>query len=133
MLDICDNVLFILDSDGETDEVCSDSCFNKLLVGKLTVGGGCRVENAGSCVGNVGNYCGELQAIHELGSRLSTALDTEGDNSAGTVGHILLRQCVVLIGLKRGIIYPCYLIICLKELSYCGSVFYVARYIASLL
>ena len=75
------------------------------------------MKNTGVRVGNVGCDDGQLKALHKLFCACSSALYTEGNNSAGSVRHVLFSAFVVLVALKSGISYIGYLLIVLKELG----------------
>lgn len=70
-------ILNVLDSDGETDKVLINSAVLKLLCGKLTVCGACRVQAAGAAIGNVGDYRGKLETVHKSDGRLSASVDSQ--------------------------------------------------------
>ena len=76
------------------------------------------VKNAGADIGNVYLVGSKLQFIHELYSLASSALDGEGDYTAGSVGEILLGTVVVLICLKTGVGNGYHLVTALEELSH---------------
>ena len=60
------NVVGIFNAHRQPDKVGCHSCFDELLVGKLAVGVACRVQDARTSIGNMGDNANEFQAIHEL-------------------------------------------------------------------
>ena len=73
------------------------------------------MKDAGMCIRHVGRDDSQLQILHELLRRGSSALYAEGNNAAGTVRHVLLCQVIVLVARKSRIIHPGYLFIRLQE------------------
>ena len=74
LTDILDNIIHILNSDTQTDQAWINACLPELLIGELTVSMACRMQNAGSRIGNMGYDGCQFQLIHELASCLTTAL-----------------------------------------------------------
>lgn len=77
LLEIVENIIYILKTNRETDHTAVDTAGNKLFVSKLTVSSACRVENAGTDISNVNLIGSQLQRIHKLDSSISAALDNE--------------------------------------------------------
>ena len=68
------------------------------------------MQDAGVSVGNVCRDHCYLEILHKcLGGR-SSALESEGDDTAGSVRHILLSSLIVLVTGKSGISHPCHLV-----------------------
>ena len=84
------------------------------------------VQHAGAGICHVGDDGDELQGIHEAHGGLAVALDSEGDDAAGAVGHVLLCQGVVLVGGQAAVVYPCHARIALQELCHALGVLAVA-------
>ena len=57
---IRDQIFFILKTKADTDQLCRYASFNELLVCHLSVGGGGRVQAAGSCICYVSLNCAKL-------------------------------------------------------------------------
>ena len=73
-------------------------------------------------------YRAELQTVHKLGSCRAPTCNTERDNTGRAVREILLRKVVVFARFESGIIYPCYLVACLKILGNCHCILAVTLY-----
>ena len=117
LLEIRDDILGILDTDGQTHHVRRDAGFDQLLIGELTMGRGRGMEHAGAGVGDMDDDLRELERFHKAYSALFAALEANRDNAAGAVGHILLRNVVILIGFQPRIIDGLDLVMVLKELG----------------
>ena len=65
---------FSIPTDTQTDQTWINACLPELLIGELTVSMACRMQNAGSRIGNMGYDGCQFQLIHELASCLTTAL-----------------------------------------------------------
>ena len=59
----------------------------------------------------------QLQMLHKGLRCLSAALQTEGDDTAGAVRHILLGQIVVLVTLEAAVFDPCHFFVFGQELG----------------
>ena len=73
------------------------------------------MQNTGVGIGDMGCYHCKLEVLHENLRGFSSALDTEGNNAAGTVGQILLRKSIVFAGGKPAIVNPSYLLMGFEE------------------
>ena len=60
LLNVLDDVLRVLDTDGKTDKIGADTALNELLVGELTVSGRCGMENARSGIRDVSDHSRKL-------------------------------------------------------------------------
>jgi len=97
LTEVVDDIVNVLETNGEPDKTAVYACCNELLVSELTVSSACRVKNAGTDICNVYLVGCELERVHELYSCASAALYDEGDNSARTVGEVLLSKLVVFV------------------------------------
>ena len=68
LLDVGDEVLYVLDTYRETDEIRGYACFAQLLVGELAVCVAGRVQHTRAGIGHVGYDANEPQIIHEADS-----------------------------------------------------------------
>ena len=116
MCNVINKVLCVFNSAGKTHQIIGNTCRNELFVIHLTVGCTCRVQTAGSCIGNMSFDCAKLKLLHECLGSLATALYAEGYNAAASLGKIFLGKCIVLVALKIGIFDPCNLGMILEEL-----------------
>ena len=64
------------------------------------------MQDAGSRIRHVSDDSCHLQAVHEDSCRFSSALHAEGNDTAGTVRHIFLRQSIIFTALQSGILHP---------------------------
>ena len=96
----------MFEADGKADEVGGDSGGGELVVGELAVGGGGGVQEAGAGVGDVGEDGAEAHGVHEFGGGGAAALDAEGDDAAGSAGHVFLGEGVVGAGGEAGVVDP---------------------------
>ena len=71
LLNISDEVLHILDTYRETDEVGSNTRLAQLLVRELAVGMAGRMQHTRACISHVGHDADEFQTIHEADSLLA--------------------------------------------------------------
>ena len=93
LIDFCESlfevgydVFGIFDADRETNKVGTNASFEQLLVGELAVSRARRIEDAGPSVGDVNDYRGELQRIHEPYGSFPSSLYREGNDPAGAPG-----------------------------------------------
>ena len=127
--EVRDNVVDVLDTHAETDEVRCNACFDELFVGELTVRVACRVQHAAAGVGHVGHDANHLEAIHELDGLFTTALNAERKNAAReTALELLLGEFIVLIAFEASVVDPSHLRVVLEELGAGESVFAVTRH-----
>ena len=66
------------------------------------MGGGCRVQHTGSGIRNVSYNSSQLQRIHKLYSRVSSANYTEGNNTAGALWQIFFSQFMLAVLFQTG-------------------------------
>ena len=127
--EVRDNVVDVLDTHAETDQVRSDTGFDELFVGELTVSVASRMEHAATGVGHVSHNANHLEAIHELDGLFTTALDAEREHAAReTALELLLGEFVVLVAFEAGVVDPSHLRVVLEELGAGESVFAVTRH-----
>ena len=75
------------------------------------------MEHAGMGIRHVSGDHADLEVFHKLLSCRTSALDTEGDHTAGAVRHIFLRPLKVFVGRKAGVIDPGDLLMLFEEFS----------------
>ena len=127
--EVRDNVVDVLDTHAETDEVRCNACFDELFVGELTVSVASRVQHAAAGIGHVGHDANHLEAIHELDGLFTTALNAERKNAAReTALELLLGEFIVLIAFEASVVDPSHLRVVLEELGASESVFAVTRH-----
>ena len=115
LLKVGDDVLDILDTDGQTDEVGGDAGFDKLLVGELAVGRVSGMQHASVRVRDMGRDDGDLELLHKGFSSLASTPDAKGDNAAGAVRQILLREVIILVAGQTAVTDPCDLFVGLQK------------------
>jgi hypothetical protein len=68
LLNVGDEILYVLDTYREADEVGSYTWFAELLIRELAMSVACGVAHTRASVSHVGNDADELQAVHEAAS-----------------------------------------------------------------
>ena len=86
------------------------------------------MEHAGTCIGNVSYDSCQLQRVHKLDRHLAAAFQSERDNAAGAVGHVLLCQCVILVVGQSAIVHPCHFVVFGKVFGYFLGIAAVLRH-----
>lgn len=126
---IGNEVVCVFDSYGKADQVGSDSVCDELLVGQLAVRVACRVEYAGTRIGNVGDDRYQFERVHELDGFFSAAFDAESENAAGNSAlELLLGEFVILVRFEACEIDPGNFRMVLEELGDFQRVFAVFRH-----
>ena len=95
LLQIPNDVLGVLGTDGKTDRGGRDVLLGKLLGRELGVRGGSRVHDERLDVGHVGEQREHLQVIDELPSGLLATLNLKGKDRGTAVGEVLLVELVI--------------------------------------
>ena len=80
LLQIGDQVVGILGTDGQADGVLVDALVQQFLLAQLAVGGGSRVDDQALHVSNVSQQAENLQVVNESMRFLNSALDLEGED-----------------------------------------------------
>ena len=90
LTDVCQDIVAVLDTYAKAYEIRGNTSFTQLLVAELAmcVTGG--MEHAGTSISHMGDDGNHLQRVHEMNSSLAVALQSEGDDTAGTIGQVLL-------------------------------------------
>ena len=88
VLEVSNDIVDMLRTDGQTDGVLIDLLLGQLLVVQLAVGGGSRVNDKALDVSDVCQQGEDLQVVDELEGFLTAALDLERgrDGRAGKDG-----------------------------------------------
>ena len=97
LLQIGDQVVGILGTDGQADGVLVDLLLGQLGIGQLAVGGGGRVDDKALHIRHVGQQRENLQVVDEGKGLLAAALDVKGKDGCAAVGEILLVQGMIRV------------------------------------
>src|SRR6202022_4254034 len=95
LVKIPNDIIQVLDSDGDPHQVLGDTGFQLLVVTQLLVRGGSGMDNKALGVSQVGQMREKLHRIDEFSAGFKAALDTERHDRSGAFGQIFLRQLVV--------------------------------------
>ena len=82
LIDVCLDVIDMLDAHGEADVIGGSASFQLLLRGELLVGGGSGMNHEALCVADVGEVREEFHRIDEFFTGFKSALDAETDDAA---------------------------------------------------
>ena len=113
---VCDQILGILQTAAQADQIGAYTGSIQLLVGHLTVGCGGRMQAAGTGVCHMGLDSAQLHMLHEGFGCFTAAMETKGDNAAGAVRHVFLGDLIVLIAGQAAVLDPLDLGIRLQKL-----------------
>ena len=118
LLKVGNDVVNVLGTDGNADEILSDTRGELLLVGELLVGGGPGVDGKGLGVTDVGEVGDELEAVDNLGAGSAGAgLDAEGEDTAVAALEVLLGHLVRDVVLEAGVRHPADVLALLEPLG----------------
>ena len=107
LVKIGDNVLRVLDPDGDADHVGGDAGAELLLGSHLGVRAGGRMQHAGAGIADVNDERGDLEVFDEGSGRLDVAFYAKGQNTAaGIFQEILADAGTVGIAFEAGINDP---------------------------
>ena len=95
LLQIPNDILGVLGTDGKTDRGGRDVLLGELLGRELGVRGGSRVHDERLDVGHVGEQREHLQMIDELPSCLLATLNLKGKDRGTATGEVLLIELVI--------------------------------------
>ena len=115
LLQVGDNVVSILDTNRQANQVGVDACLEQLLVAQLAMGVACGVQHTRTRVGNVGYDGNEVEAVHETDCILFVTFNSKGHYTTTAIGQVFLCKVVVFVLLKAAIVYPFYFGVCLQE------------------
>ena len=73
MLQVIDNICYVLDSYTQADKVGCYACLTQLLVSELAMGMAGGMEHASARIGNMCHDADKLQSIHKLDGSLTVA------------------------------------------------------------
>ena len=98
----------MLNADGETDGIGADALFLQLLRGELAVGcrGGMDDQTLSVCY--IGQKREELQMVDEAVGLFRSPPNFKGKNRRAALGKILLKQGMVGVLRKGGMVDPLY-------------------------
>lgn len=117
LLEVGDDVVDVLGSDRDTDEVLGDTRVLLLLVRELLVGRGPGVDREGLGVTNVGEVADELEGVDDLGAGGGAALDTDGEDTAVAAGEVLGGSLVRGVRGETGVRDPVDVLVLLEPLG----------------
>jgi hypothetical protein len=106
LLEVVDDVVDVLETQGDTDQVGGDTSLDLLLVGELLVGGSPGVDDEGLGVTDVGQVTAELEVVDDGADLVDVAGNTEGQDTTESVLEVLGRVLVVGVGLQTGVQNP---------------------------
>ena len=86
------------------------------------------MQAAGARIGYMRGNLGELEALHKSLGRRATTVKAKAHNAAGTVGHVLLSQVIVLVALQARIAHEAHLGMALQELGNGQAVLAMTRH-----
>src|SRR5262249_57833430 len=95
LLEIGDDVLLVLEADREADDVGSGASLDFLRVGELTMSGRGRMNDERTRIADICEMGEQPHVGDELEARVVAALEPEGEDGAGALGHVFLREIVV--------------------------------------
>ena len=101
---ICDEVIDVLDADGEAEHVRVYSGRYLLLRTELRVGSRCRVHDERLGITYAADMEDELQTCHEGCRRIETSLDAECEYTTESMTEILASEFMVRIALESRIV-----------------------------
>ena len=84
LLEVGNDIINVLGTDRDADEVLRNTTANLFLIRELLVGRGPRVDSQRLGVSDIGQVRDQLEAIDDLASCLSIALDAKGEHAAET-------------------------------------------------
>src|SRR6266404_5690781 len=85
LVDVPENVVDVLDADGQPDHVGPDPCLDLFFVRQLTMSSGSGMDHQRLGVADVGKMRAELKRLDELHPGLHAALDAEGHDRSGAL------------------------------------------------
>src|SRR5690554_1691372 len=106
LIEVGEDIVDMLDADGEAHHIGGYPGPGELLVVELAVGGGGRDRRAALGVADVDQPQDHAKGVVETRPRLAAALDAEAEDPRGAAPHVLLGQGVVLVALEAGILHP---------------------------
>lgn len=115
LLDIIEDVFYIFDTYREANQIWRNTCFLQLLFAELAMGVTGRMEHTGAGIGYMGYDVDHVERIHKLDGCIAVSLQSEGNNTAGAVWHILLGKRMILIALQTAIMNPSHTLIVLQN------------------
>ena len=105
----CDQVFYLLDTDGETDRVGLDPLLQQFFLGALAVSGGSRMNNQRLHICYICQQREDCQVIDELLCRLRIPFNLEGENGTAAVRQVLVVQIVSRLRLDGRMVNRLYL------------------------
>ena len=103
LIQILDDIVDVLGTDGKTDGVWFDSLIQQFFLGALAVRGGCRMDYQRFYIGNVSQQGEQFQIVDEIFCFLCIAFDFEGEDGTAAVREVFCVQCLLLwiVGYRR--------------------------------
>ena len=129
LIQILDDIVDVLGTDGKTDGVWFDSLIQQFFLGALAVCSGCRMDHQRFYISNVSQQGEQLQIVDEIFCFLCIAFDFEGEDGTAAVREVFCVQCLLLriIGYRR-MMYFFYLWLALQIFYNLQRVLYMTLY-----
>ena len=102
LVDVGEDVVDVLDADGEAYEFGGDASGGLLFGGELGMGGSGRMNGEAAGVADVGQVGEQLKLVDKLLTGLGATFDAEDDHGAAFAAEVLLVEGVHWIGLEAG-------------------------------
>ena len=118
LVEVVNDVLDVLDADGDANHVRRDAGRDLLLLSQLLVRGRGWVDDQRLRVAHIGQVAGELDALDELLAAVTSALDAEGEDRAEQpFAVVLLGNVVAAVPRQACVVNPCHLVVVLQVAS----------------
>ena len=102
-----DDVVYVLDADGDADHVLAHARCLLLRLRELLVGGGRRVDHQSLGVADVGELRRQAEGVDELGAGAEATLDAEGEHRAVAVlAEVFVRLAVEGVVAETRVVDP---------------------------
>ena len=76
------------------------------------------MEHASTGISHMSHDINHIERIHELDCCFAVTLQSECDNTAGAIWHVLLGKIIIFIALQSAIVNPSHTLIVLQEFCY---------------
>ena len=90
LVEVDEDVVDVLDADGEADEFGADAACDLLFGSELGVSGGGGMDGEGFGVAEVGDVGKKLKGVDEFGAGFGSAFDSEDDDAAAFTTEVFL-------------------------------------------
>ena len=126
LCNVCNQIIFIFQSAGNTDQSRRNTGCDELFVCHLPVCGGCRIQATGTCICYVCLDCCQLQVFHKFLCCFSSAFQFKSNNAASAVWQIFFCDFIVLVRWKCRIVDKFYFIMLFQKFCNCLSIFHMS-------